>query len=264
MALTEIYAADLGGDPYIANKRNATGFFRRNLIATFNTPSESFNTIIMPKLIGGLAGDTVKLTIFKGSIPDDLGTTDDDEEATRKLDINDLLGEATYNVGSNTPDEGVVAQFNFDVDFNLANCGATYTAIMQQFDSSDAPVSPSQVFCTDRDGVHNFINDVDWGYEGDGTSTSPSEGGAGNTYTMVIPPSGQTIYDGTVQIAPFAADHVDPCPAWGIYSRPLFEILDTLNSDSEFNSIFSTNGNTGFDVTDNANSDAAFVAIFKD
>lgn len=219
-SLTEVYAANLGANPYIANKRSAGGFFKRNLIATFNTPASSWDTIIMPKLIGGLVGDTVKLSVYKGSLPDDLGTTDDDGETERKLDINDLLGEAVYTVtGTDIPVDGIIAQFDFSTTFSVTNCGATYTVLMQQFDSSNVAVSPSQVFCTDRDGVYNFINAVDYGYEGDGTSTSVLYGGAGNSYTMVVPPSGQSIYDGFAQNMPAAADHVDPCPAWGIYSN---------------------------------------------
>ena len=225
--MTEVYAADLGSNPFIVNKRTAGGFLARNLLAVFNTPASSWDTIVMPKLIGGYVGDIVKLSVYKGSIPNDLATTDDDTEDTRKLDIDDFLGSATYTVtGSDTPAEGIVAQFDFSTTFSVTNCGATYTVLMQQFDSSGNDVAPSQVFCTDRDGVYNFINDVDWGYEGDGTSTSTSQGGAGNSYTMFLPPSGFTIYDGIVATAPFGASQRDPCPAWGIYSR---EVV-TLNS----------------------------------
>ena len=230
--MTEVYAATLGATPHTTNKRSVPSFQRKIVLATFNTPASSWDTIVIPKVIGGLVGDTIKLSVFKGSIPDDLGTPDDNGETTRRLSQGDYLASSTYVVtGSDIPLAGMSIQFDFNVSFSSANCGATYTVAMEQFDSSNNRVSTSFVFCTDRGGVDNFINPNDYGYESGNSSTAASNGGAGNSYIMSLPSASQTIYDISATPLPHSITQggvrvYDACPPWGTYSR---EVV-TLNS----------------------------------
>ena len=229
--MTEVYAATLGSNPYAVDERSATAMGIKAYVATFNTPSDSFDTIVMPKVIGGNTGDVIKVSIFKGSIPDDPNDTNDDGEIDGKLNESDLVEEVSYTVTSPTSASGINIEFAFTTTFTRALLGDTYTVVVEQFNSSGLYVPFSIVFCTDRDGVHNYINDDDAGAESPDTSGTQgivyTEGGAGNMYTI----SGDALnlfvgiydkYDINLAVQTWTVDGTsqkDPCPAWGIYSR---------------------------------------------
>ena len=224
--MTAVYAANLGSAPYVDADRNlAVSFY---YVAAFNTPASSWNTIVIPKVVGGNAGDVIKLSVYKGTIPDD-PTTDDDNSEPSRLDVNDLLDSATYTVASNIGTSGISVQLNFDTTFSFANCGAAYTVLAEQFDSSGNHANFSAVFCTDRDGVYNYINSVDKGVEGIGFN-GYGGGGVGNVYKQFRYGAGiSDVHTSSLEVATANIDGTlvyDPCPAWGIYSR---EVV-TLNS----------------------------------
>ena len=238
MTMTEVYAADLGSNPYGSDERSGSTI--RGYVATFNTPSDSFNTIVIPKVYGGNAGDVIKVSVYKGSIPrdpDDGGA--DDLEAPAKLDVNDLEEVVTYNVTAAIPAGGDNIEFAFNKTFTQALLGYTYTVCVEQFDSSGSYVPFSLVLCTDRDGVDNYVNDTDNGHQS-GTNNftqggSSNDGGAGNFYYLdggtlnTLAAFGYDKYTLNLLTAAWTVNGTsqkDPCPAWGIYSR---EVV-TLNS----------------------------------
>ena len=222
MSLTPVNAANLGSTPYVNAQRNLSVSFL--YAAAFNTPSSSWNTIVIPKVVGGNAGDVIKLSVYKGALPDDPNTDDDNSETSARLDANDLLDSATYTVASNIGTDGISAQFDFNTNFSSANCGAAYTVVGEQFDSSGNHANFSAVFCTDRDGVYNFINNEDEGVEGIGFAGFAG-GGVGNVYRQFrygsTTPEVHTISFDHASITIDGTTVYDPCPAWGIYSRPL-------------------------------------------
>ena len=229
MTMTEVHAANLGATPYINANRTTSHY--QVFAATFNTPASSWNTIVIPAVVGCLAGDTIKLSVYKGSMPDDPNDDTDNSGAPAQLVASDLLASSTYTVQSNTPASGISAQFDFNTTFSATNCGATYTVLAQQFDSSNNPVSISPVFCTARDGVYNYINTADAGAEGIGfAGFATTGGGAGNVYSKLLS-SSNPVDIHTQQFLPALTTingitQIDACPAWGIYSR---EVV-TLNS----------------------------------
>ena len=231
-ALTEVYGADLGSNPYGSDERTTGSTY--GYAATFNTPtSTTFDTIVIPKVYGGNVGDVIKVNVLKGSVPDDALDDNDDEESASYLDVNDFVEESTYTVTETIPSAGIEIKFPFSTTFSQALLGDTYTITVEQFDSSGAWVPFSPVFCTDRDGVGNFISPEDQGYVSGGFSSPgfvAGSGGAGNFY--IIPASslntlaglGYTVtkYTLPLAIAAWTVDgfsHRDPCPAWGIYSN---------------------------------------------
>ena len=138
MTMTAVYAADLGTNPYGSDERSSSTI--RGYVATFNTPSNSFDTIVIPKVYGGNAGDVIKVSVYKGSIPNDPNTATDDSDTVARLDQNDLEEVAAYNVTSPISASGDSLQFNFTKTFNQALLGNTYTVVVEQFDSSGAYV----------------------------------------------------------------------------------------------------------------------------
>ena len=235
--MTEVYAADLGSNHYAVDERSSTAMDIKAYVATFNTPTDSFDTIVMPKVIGGETGDVIKVGIYKGSIPDDPNDPNDDGEITAKLNESDLVEEVSYTVTTPISASGINVEFTFTTTFTQALLGDTYTVVVEQFNSLGAYVAFSPVFCTDRDGVHNYVNDDDAGHQ-DGTNGfaqggPAAHGGAGNVYCV----SGHALnllptydkYDLFLIVSDWTVDGTitrDPCPAWGIYSR---EVV-TLNS----------------------------------
>ena len=240
MTMTAIHEADLGSTPYAVDIRDqTTSATLLGYAATFNTPTDSFDTIVMPKVIGGETGDVIKVGIYKGSVPDDPNDPNDDGETAAKLNESDLVEEASYTVTTLIPASGINVEFTFTTTFTQALLGDTYTVVVEQCDSSGAYVAFSPVFCTDRDGVHNYINDDDAGAESSDTTGFQgymnAHGGAGNVYTFntyvlnLLPTYDK--YDLFIAVNSWTVDGTptrDPCPAWGIYSR---EVI-TLNSTS--------------------------------
>ena len=238
-ALTEVFGADLGSNPYGSDVRTTGTAY--GYVATFNTPTSStFDTIVMPKVYGGNVGDVIKVNVFKGSIPDDALDDNDDDETEAYLDVNDFVEESTYTVTETIPSTGIEIKFPFSTTFSQALLGDTYTVTVEQFDSSGLYVPFSPVFCTDRDGVYNFINDDDAGYEGgSGSGNFHIQGGAGNLYVMdggtlnTLASFGFTRYSLTVGTGTWTVDGTstkDPCPAWGIYSRSTVSSNATASS----------------------------------
>jgi len=230
-SLTEVYAADLGSNPYAVDMRSGnTSTTLLGYVATFNTPTDSFDTIVMPKVIGGETGDVIKVSVYKGSIPDDPNDPNDDGETSAKLDVNDLVEESTYTVTTLIPASGINVEFAFSTTFTRAILGDTYTVVVEQYNSAGAYVAFSPVFCTDRDGVYNYVNDDDAGHQ-DGTGSfaqgGPNvDGGAGNVYTIntyvlnLLPAFDK--YDLFITVSQWTVDGtatLDPCPAWGTYSN---------------------------------------------
>lgn len=231
-ALTEVFGADLGSNPYGSDVRTTGTAY--GYVATFNTPTSStFDTIVMPKVYGGNVGDVIKVNVFKGSIPDDALDDNDDDETEAYLDVNDFVEESTYTVTETIPSTGIEIKFPFSTTFSQALLGDTYTVTVEQFDSSGAWVPFSPVFCTDRDGVGNFTSPEDQGYVS-GSFSSPGfvagSGGAGNFY--LIPANSLntltglgipvTKYTLVLTLSAWTVDgfsHRDPCPAWGFYSN---------------------------------------------
>ena len=231
--MTEVYAADLGSNPYGSDERSSSTI--RGYVATFNTPSNSFNTIVIPKVYGGNVGDVIKVGVYKGSIPNDPNTDDDNTDSVAKLDQSDLVEEVTYNITTAIAAGGIDIEFPFTTTFTQAILGDTYTVCLEQFDSSGAYVPFSIVFCTDRDGVDNYINDTD------ATAQYNFQGGAGNVYYFngaqlnSLVSFGFTKYsinltasNGTTEWSVNGTVVRDPCPAWGIYSREVVTLNSTV------------------------------------
>jgi len=246
-SITEVYAADLGSNPYGSDERSGTNL--KGYVATFNTPSDSFNTIVMPKVYGGNVGDVIKVSVLKGSIPDDALTEDDNGDTDGYLDINDFVEESTYTVTETIPSTGINVQFDFSTIFTRTLLGDTYTVVVEQLDSSGVYVPFSPVFCTDRDGVGNFVSPEDQGYVSGSPFSNPgyvvSSGGAGNTYlinaaqinTFIALGIPVTKYTFELIMQTWTVDgfsHRDPCPAWGIYNRinGIYTALGTTRSVS--------------------------------
>ena len=230
--MTAINEAVLGSNPYAVDIRSALASTAtvRGYIATFNTPTDSFDTIVMPKVIGGNTGDVIKVSVYKGSVPDDPNDPNDDGEIDARLNESDLVEEVSYTVTTPISASGINVEFAFTTTFTQALLGNTYTVVVEQFDSSGSYVPFSIVFCTDRDGVDNYINDDDAGFESPDTTGNEGgynmHGGAGNMYFLnnyvlsLVP--GFDKYDIPINVAAWTVNGTsqkDPCPAWGIYSR---------------------------------------------
>jgi len=185
MALTPINTVTLG-TPYEADVRDSTTLASTSAAAiTYNTLNDSFNTIQLAKVIGGDSGDTLRISVFKGSIPDDPNDPTDDNETDAVLDINDLLESADVVLDADIPAEGITdVQFDFNTVFNKASLGETYTLVIEQFDSSSNVVPFSHVYCQDRDGVSNFLTPEDEGHPTENTAVPQTAGGAGNSYRV--------------------------------------------------------------------------------
>ena len=237
--MTEVYAANLGSNPYGSDERSSGA--NLGYVATFNTPSSTFDTIVLPKVYGGNVGDVIKVSVFKGSIPNDPNTDDDNSDTPAKLDVNDFVEEVTYSVTTAIAAGGIEIEFAFSTTFTQALLGDTYTVAVDQFDSAGTYVPFSPVLCTDRDGVYNYVNADDEGHQGGGVGGQgffSTHGGAGNFYTingstiellkgLGAPADKYTLDLGTGTFTiDGTADVYDPCPAWGTYSREAV----TLNS----------------------------------
>ena len=245
-SITEVYAADLGSNHYAVDLRDqTTSTTLLGYVATFNTPTDSFNTIVMPKVIGGETGDVIKVSVFKGSIPDDPNDPNDDGEVDAKINESDLVEVSSYTVTETIPSTGINVQFDFSTIFTRTLLGDTYTVVVEQCNSSGAYVAFSPVFCTDRDGVYNYVNDDDAGHqEGSGAFAQGGpndDGGAGNVYTLntyvlnLLPAFDK--YDIFLTVGEWTIDGTvtkDPCPAWGIYNRinGIYTALGTTRSVS--------------------------------
>ena len=232
--MTAINEAILGSNHYAVDLRSSTNTVdNKAYVATFNTPVDSFDTIVIPKVIGGNTGDVIKVSIYKGSIPNDPSDGGaDDSDAPAILDINDFEEEVIYNVTAAIPPEGDSIEFAFNKTFTQAILGDTYSVLVEQFDSSGSYVPFSIVFCTARDGVDNYINGTDNGHQS-GTNNftqggSSNDGGAGNCYTLngatlnALVDFGYTKYTINLITSTWTVNGTsqkDPCPAWGIYSR---------------------------------------------
>jgi len=227
--MTAIHAATLGSNPFKTNARNSPHHYK--FLATYNTPAQNWDTLVLPLIVGVYANDSIKMSVYKGAVPNDAGTTDDDGETTARLDASDFITSKTLTFTEAAPAEGLSdVQFDLDTVLNASNCGATYTVLMEQFDSGGNDVRASIVVCTDRTGVYNYTQPNDYGFEAPllGAFTN-SGGGAGNIYRMKL--STGTIYTTNLGIANHnlgGTSTRDACPAWGIYSR---EVI-TLNSTS--------------------------------
>ena len=233
--MTEVYAADLGSNPYKTNARNST--YPYKFLATFNTPAQNWNTLVLPLVVGVDANDSIKMSVYKGSIPDDYDTEDDNDDTDARLDASDFISSKTLTFTEAAPSEGLSAvQFDFDTVFNASNCGATYTVFMEQFDSGGNDVRASIVLCTDRTGVYNYTQSVDLGYESAATTGFDGfghvTGGAGNFYRMRLTTG--TIYTTLTQAHTTSVNGAstrDPCPAWGTYSREELVTLASIASN---------------------------------
>lgn len=185
MALTPINTVTLG-TAWEADVRDSTTIASTAAAAiTYNTLNDSFNTIQLSKVIGGDSGDTLKISVFKGSIPDDPNDPTDNNETDAVLDINDFLESVDVVLDADIPAEGITdVQFDFNTVFNKASLGETYTLVIEQFDSSSNPVPFSHVYCQDRDGVSNFLTPEDEGYPTVLAAIAGTAGGAGNSYRV--------------------------------------------------------------------------------
>jgi len=183
MSLTPRNTVTLG-TPFEVDTRSVGG--AQAILNTFNTPINSWNTIVFKKIVGGLDGDTLRLSVFKGSIPDDPNTTEDDDETDAYLDPADFLDSADVVLDADIPAGGLSdVQFDFNTTFSPGNLGDTYTVVFEQFDSSDNPVQVSKIFCETRQGVSNFTEPEDEGYPTVvGAMANATIGGAGNAYTL--------------------------------------------------------------------------------
>ena len=221
--MTAIHAATLGSNPFRTNARNSP--HRYKFLATYNTPAQNWDTLVLPLIVGVNANDSIKMSVYKGSIPDDYDTEEDNDDTDARLDASDFISSKTLTFTEVAPSEGLSnVQFDFDTVFNASNCGATYTVLMEQFDSGGNDVRASIVLCTDRTGVYNYTQSVDLGMESAATSGldgfGHTTGGAGNYYRMKLTTG--TIYTTLTQAHTTTVNGVstrDPCPAWGIYSR---------------------------------------------
>ena len=225
--MTAINPANLGSTPYKTNARNSSHAYK--FLATYNTPAQNWDTLVLPLIVGVNANDSIKMSVYKGAIPNDAGTDEDDGETTARLDASDFITASTVTFTEAAPSEGLsTVQFDFDTVFNVSNCGATYTVLMEQFDSGGNDVRASIVLCTDRTGVYNFTQPNDYGFESPLIAAFwPTTGGAGNLYRLKL--STGTIYTTNLGVVTHQIDGTgirDACPAWGIYSR---EVV-TLNS----------------------------------
>ena len=237
--MTAINAAILGSSPYAVDERSSTLTDIKAYVATFNTPSVSFDTIVIPKVIGGNTGDVIKVSILKGSVPDDPNEPADNGETDGRLDASDFVAEVSHTLTSPISASGIEMEFTFSTTFTQALLGNTYTVVVEQLDSSGDYVAFSPVFCTDRDGVYNYVNDDDAGAESPDTTGTEGQfyidGGAGNLYYI----SGYALnlfpalnkYSLNLGVQTWTVDGTstrDPCPAWGIYSREVVTLNSTV------------------------------------
>jgi len=187
MALTPINTVTLGTVDERDDRDVTTGTSAAYPAAaiTYNTLNASFNTIQLAKVVGGDSGDTLRISVFKGSIPNDPNDPTDDSETTGVLDINDLLESADVVLDADIPAAGITdVQFDFNTVFNKASLGETYTLVIEQFDSSSNIVPFSHVYCQDRDCVSNFLTPEDEGYPTNLGAIATTTGGAGNSYRV--------------------------------------------------------------------------------
>ena len=187
MTLTSINTVTLGTawEADVRDVTTGTAVAYPAAAITYNTLNVSFDTIQLAKVVGGDSGDTLRISVFKGSIPDDPNDPTDDNETAGVLDINDFLESVDVVLDADIPAEGITdVQFDFNTVFNKASLGETYTLVIEQFDSSSNPVPFSHVYCQDRDGVSNFLTPEDEGYPTEITAVPQTAGGAGNSYRV--------------------------------------------------------------------------------
>ena len=253
MSLQEVVGVTTG-TLYEINKRSQSG--SRAHVNTFNTPSLSFNTIKLSKVIGGNAGDILKLSVFKGVPPKDYDTTTDDNYPIQTLPEASLVDSATYTVNQTIGAGGLAdVQFDFNTTFSQSNLTHQYTVIFEQFDSSGNPVYASKVFCEHRTGVPNFTSPDDDGFDHTGSSFTGiggADGGQGNYYYLNN--SGSTlsgleyvpvnIYDhgdhsisgngnliGTFNFTKFLNGSFDTVENYGLYTDPVMPMGLYLRSE---------------------------------
>lgn len=148
--------------------------------AIYNTPASDWDTIKIRQMRNGVAGDQVKLRIYKGSIPDDAGTTADDSETPRFLDENDFVEEATYTrksgtLASTVDDFDLV--FKFNTTFNQSVLGASYTVVQFNLDVNGNAIASSECKFDSRSSLPHYTSPVD-----NGSDASQDASGAGNLY----------------------------------------------------------------------------------
>ena len=236
MSLTPINTVTLG-TAIEKNNRNNNLDNNIGFANTFNTPaSGSFNTIQLKKVIGANSGDVLKLSIYKGTIPDDPDTADDDIEdlsARIYLDDNDFIESSEYTVQSDLGSSSLSdVQFDFDTNFDnsAASLGLSYTVLFEQFDTNGMQLTPSEVFCEHRSGVSNYVNPQDYGFDGSFTSATglhPTDGGVGNFYYIFRSAGDDFGSDYNQVMLPMYLDFTDgvyttdPVMPIAIFSRPV-------------------------------------------
>ena len=150
--------------------------------AVYNTPDISWNSIRIRQMNAGQTGDLVKLRIYKGSIPNDPNTSADDSEATRAIDENDFVEEATYVRQSNSNETNLM--FTFTTTMTKALLGDSYTVVQRNFDADGvtAIASPECRFGTSGNYAAARGSQSNYTKPNDNTSSSQDDGGPGNLY----------------------------------------------------------------------------------